>query len=454
MSIIKKLLRESLRNVILESPARELDLKKLHFLMEKKIRVGDNISKKLKTIDTPLSKQFLEFINSDKIKDDATVDYVDYDKSNEKLFTLGYEDQRGNTKERLIKFNKLMTYLGGNASEIKGYEVEELMGYLKKGDTDNFKLLGGVDILWAYHCENYDEGSTMGSCMRFGYAQKYLEIFASNPNQVKCLTLINPENNKVRGRALVWTLDDGEKFMDRRYTTNNQYDSQFNTYAEENGLTFGSPRSSEVTLENGGEFDYYPYMDTFEYYSPHNNLLSTNDGDLHLQDTNGGDNTGMWSDYLEENIPEEDACYVEHVESFVYCDDCCMSYDEDEMVLCNHEDVHELTGGEHQGSFALSKDIIETYDGEILLDYEVVQIDKGIHESEFAYSEDVMSDFEGNIILVEDSIELTHGEYAGEGALESDTFMVYEHERFVGYIADSDGDIEEYEKEPYSLERS
>lgn len=56
MSIIKKLLRESLRNVILESPARELDLKKLHFLMKKKIRVGDNISKKLKTIDTPLSK--------------------------------------------------------------------------------------------------------------------------------------------------------------------------------------------------------------------------------------------------------------------------------------------------------------------------------------------------------------------------------------------------------------
>ena len=70
-------------------------------------------------INTPLSKKLLAFLNSDKIKDDANVEYVDYDKKNEKLITLGYTDINGNTKERLFKINKLLNYLISQILKLK-----------------------------------------------------------------------------------------------------------------------------------------------------------------------------------------------------------------------------------------------------------------------------------------------------------------------------------------------
>ena len=57
--------------------------------------------------------------------------------------------------------------------------------------------------------------------MRFERTQQFLEIYTANPEQVSCLTLYTEEGDKVQGRALIWVLEDGSKFMDRIYAYEN-----------------------------------------------------------------------------------------------------------------------------------------------------------------------------------------------------------------------------------------
>lgn len=449
--LIKNLLRENLkkvenrrkRKVIGET--KYMKVRNLSVLLEKKIRVGDNLTKKLNKIDTNLSKNILKFLNSDDIKDSANVEYVDYNKKDEKLFTVGYTDNRGNTKENKFKIAKLLKYLGANLANIKQYEVEELISHLKKGDLDNFKIVDGDDILKVYHCNNYDEGETMGSCMRHEYAQKYLSIYTDNPDQVKVLALINPENGKVRGRALLWNLDNGNVFMDRIYVTNNQYKSDFNSYAEEHGFETGSP-SDEVTLDVDGDYNYYPYMDTLKYYTPSTGTLSDTDGEITIQDTGGGSSRGAWSEEMQEFIPDENACYVEHMEDYVYCDDIVMSHNGDDRLYVQSDDVVELTGGDSAWEYALKSEVMTTYDNSVVLASEAYHIDEGDHAGDYAVMDDLMYTFDDKNILHEDGIELTLGSYSGEYAYKGDTYVQIDEDGDIINVVHED-DIDDYSDE-------
>jgi len=118
-------------------------------------------------------KKILDFLNSDKIKDRPVVK-VDFESDDNKTITVHQETQRG-VKKSKQKILKLLKYLGADLSGVKQYEVEELIGYLKKGDISNMQKLDGEKIRWAYHCNNND-GNT-GSCMAKSSAQKYLDIY-------------------------------------------------------------------------------------------------------------------------------------------------------------------------------------------------------------------------------------------------------------------------------------
>jgi len=278
--LIKKLLNEESIKITL--------LEELSLLIEKEISVGPALKKKLGNINKPFADKLLKFLTSDKISDKVTIDTIDYDLDDDKTITGYFKDIEGKKKARKFKVGKLLKYLGVNPSEYKGYEIEELISYLKQGSLEDFKVVDGEDILKAYHCDNYDEGETMGSCMRYEAAQTYLKMYVDNPDDVKCLVLLNPNNNKVRGRALLWHMDNDRWFMDRVYMINSQYRNLFNLYKEKNNFSI-IPKT--VTLTNGGEYDEYPYMDTFEFYSPSNGELSIedyHDDSIMLTDTQGG----------------------------------------------------------------------------------------------------------------------------------------------------------------------
>jgi hypothetical protein len=445
---VKILLNESIKGTkefkLLIEKENRVKANRLLLILEKEIKVGDNLAKKLNNINTPLSKKLLAFFNSDKIKDDAKVDYVDYDKKNEKLITLGYTDANGKVKERLFKINKLLNYLGSDIKDIKDYEIEDLIGHLKKADTSQLKMVEGDDILKAYHCENYENDETMGSCMRYDYAQEYLKIYTDNPNEVKCLVLLNPETNKVRGRALIWHMDNGQYFMDRIYTTNKEFNTFFNNYAEENGIS--RIANSTVTLENGGVYDKYPYMDTFEYYDPESGTLATdgNDGWIRLQDTRGGySEAGVYIEYGDHEgdiVDEDEAFYISYrtpdgyreghahqddivgIDGEAYLiDDCIRTYDGEWVFKYDDESFPvELTAGRYEGEYAKLEDTVElehNYYGEgqyITADDNYELLDDDIYEIPYALIGDTIETFNEKKILESDAIPLYEPHYGEE----------------------------------------
>ena len=155
---------------------------------------------------------------------------------------------------------------------------------------DSFTLLSGEDdIKEAYSEDNYySEGGTLGgSCMRYDECQYYFELYTNT--SVNLLVMKSP-SKKIMGRAVIWTLKDGKKFMDRVYTNRDSDVKLFEQYAEENKFIYKEKQNSTanttfltpddnyidgVTLKleaevyklnyNGREDDSFPYMDTMKY---------------------------------------------------------------------------------------------------------------------------------------------------------------------------------------------
>ena len=179
---------------------------------------------------------------------------------------------------RLGRFlNKFITAIGKTYSAatiekfVNLYEAEAM---LRKNVFDNFKVVEGEDIRKWYHEKHYEGGSGQlsNSCMRYPSCQDFFDIYVQNPEVCKMLIYIN-EYNELRGRALLWTLSDGTKYMDRIYTSKDSYDVLFLKWCGKNGYTKSIVNSSVVNV-NAKDYDLYPYMDTFQYYDPDEGKLS------------------------------------------------------------------------------------------------------------------------------------------------------------------------------------
>ena len=176
------------------------------------------------------------------------------------------------------------------------------------GKFANFDLVKGEEIRYWYHEDNYLklDGTLGSSCMRYNKCQEYLDIYVMNPEV--CSLLILKEDNKLIGRALVWTLKDGKKFMDRVYFINDSDLNLFKEYAKSNEIyakyyngsssdsdayDFDGNRVSLTIVVNvkDGSYEYYPYMDTLKYFNTSKYILSVNNSgsDTYtLEDTDGG----------------------------------------------------------------------------------------------------------------------------------------------------------------------
>jgi hypothetical protein len=187
---------------------------------------------------------------------------------------------------------------------------------IEKNREQLFELVEGEKIRHFYHMDNYDytkSGTLHNSCMRYKKCQKYLGIYVTNPEVCKLLVLKSPDNQElIIGRALVWTLDNGDTFMDRIYFSYESDINLFKNYAIKNNWCYKQKQDSNesttiewnTTLPDGEKerdgylavelkksyFSDYPYMDTLKYLNEYNNTISTNryNADLNLESTNGG----------------------------------------------------------------------------------------------------------------------------------------------------------------------
>lgn len=171
----------------------------------------------------------------------------------------------------------------------------------------NFEVVNGNDIAKWYNYRNYFERKgTIGSSCMSDVPENYLEIYYANPEQVSLVILRSTDrDDKIVGRALLWTLDNGKKFMDRIYTIKDSDVDIFREFAKENGwyskYRNASTPSGEVHGPNGREtielnvylneknYKYYPYLDTLKYFKPNVGLISNihSSDSLLLESTDG-----------------------------------------------------------------------------------------------------------------------------------------------------------------------
>lgn len=203
------------------------------------------------------------------------------------------------------------------------------------GFDSMFRILKGEDIRTYYNSEKYlsDKGTLGNSCMRYEGCQKFLDIYVLNPEVCSMVALMSDDgadgedDDKIRGRALLWTDSEGRKIMDRIYTNRTQDEQLFKDFAKKKGFfcklnqnsssddPFVSPSGEEEELTVripivSEDYDYYPYMDTFKYLVTGKYPYLTNEyrssGAYTLTETDGGngDSCHVCDDGREVECPE------------------------------------------------------------------------------------------------------------------------------------------------------
>lgn len=178
--------------------------------------------------------------------------------------------------------------------------------------NDKFRLFEVVDgdmISHWYKYSNYyaNSGPLGSSCMK-SVPSDYFQIYTKNPEVCKLVILKSEENDtKITARALLWTLTDGKKFLDRVYFIKDSDLQLYREWAKENGIYAKYHNSStdsgrcydpngevvdiplRVQLSKEEDYDRFPYVDTIKYFDSDSCLLSNSKkwGDLTLESTGG-----------------------------------------------------------------------------------------------------------------------------------------------------------------------
>lgn len=404
---------------------------KYFLLLEKEIVVGQTLEHKLKKVNNNLSKDILNFLKSDKIRDDIKVDKVDLEADDNKTITTIYDN-----KNRKYKIGKLLQMLGYDFNKINTRELEDIVLHLKK-TQDELVLVKGEDIRKVYLEDNYEDGKgdLNTSCMRYEKCQKYLDLYVENPDVCSCLVLYNDEG-KVRGRALLQELTNGDLYMDRIYLANKEYQPIFLNYCEDNAIEYIQNKKDAgedmvVRLDNY-EFDYYPYMDTFYYLDDAEGCLYSNNATMssgrYLQSTGGYYEEVFRCEVSGELLTLYNLCYIE-------AGSYCGYYISDMLAVtlldgdnCYKDDAIQITVGDKANEYVLedSDEQVDCYFDEIGYRDDCVEITVGSYDGTFILKEDAIEldygkyEYETTYAQIDDCIKITYGDYEGKYVLEED----------------------------------
>jgi hypothetical protein len=435
----------------------------LEFINENKNTMRLYYSDKLRTLLTKITngsseeaKKIANFLilaeDSNQMEDKYTLvdvtdknDYVSYMQVNRILKEFPGKDDRVEndskfwTDEKIRtkhKIGKWITHIYKDVYKTTDFtpsQIEEFSNVYKAtydaiDITPEFVILKGDDIKWGYLEDNYAEGSgtLANSCMRYSRCQNYFDIYTENED-VCSLLVLKSSDNKVKGRALLWVLDDGELYMDRIYIANDSDKYLFDEWAEEKKYrTYLNDYQSKSVEVGEDSYDHYPYMDTFISFDKDNQVLrSGEDSDcIKLQDTSGGySEPGVWSDYSGEHIDEDYAIWIESIDDYVHQDDAVyLSYqDTYEIDDANYRSRRNLPALVHSeccetwlyvddSSYSeILSDYVNIYDG----DYVVFIIDKN-GETDIVPSDDKYSFLYKEVDGENYSMDYMEDPYTGE----------------------------------------
>lgn len=216
-------------------------------------------------------------------------------------------------KTSQLKIGKFVTAMFTKGGiDFKPTDIEDFVNKYKSVITqmrdkfNNFKIVKGEDIRKSYSVDSYlnTNGSLGNSCMRYDKCQPFLDIYVENEDNVSLIVLM--KEDKVTGRAILWTDEDDRKVMDRIYTNNSADEQLFKDFAKANNFwykkeqnmyedtPFVGPNDEEekwITVHlKAVDHNYYPYMDSLKFYNPGTGRITNNSDDYeyNLTDTDGG----------------------------------------------------------------------------------------------------------------------------------------------------------------------
>jgi hypothetical protein len=206
----------------------------------------------------------------------------------------------GRVKIKIGRFiRKFLTEFSIKNWQINDTLIERFVNLYKSyfsRDISKLKIVEGDDIPKYYlednyHCVNGNRASSLwNSCMRQRERNKFMKLYAVNPEKIKMLVFFS-NDDKVRARALLWEdVKDHKdptkqyKFMDRIYYVYDHDINFFKDWAKENGYLCKWDQSAKTEMlfdEGTGEpvkkslyvlldnysMSYYPYLDTFKNFN-------------------------------------------------------------------------------------------------------------------------------------------------------------------------------------------
>lgn len=225
-------------------------------------------------------------------------------------------DPNKKSKTSLKKFMKKFFKKQGFSDRYKEEDYDKYSDDFKSKNT-HIEIIKGEDIVKIYDDSCYFKGPSKNkpigelaaSCMKG--KTEYLDMYIENPNVCNAIVLYRGEG--ITGRALLWKLDfaedsEGNK-LDIEYMTDRIYGSYpidnkiIEDYAISKGWAIKGVSSANeehidiikhnnktisgvkmgVKLDKGGEYDFYPYLDTFSLYSFDDGMLYNTSKDKLLQ---------------------------------------------------------------------------------------------------------------------------------------------------------------------------
>ena len=180
-----------------------------------------------------------------------------------------------------------------------------------------FDIVEGPKISYWYKSDRYySQSGTLGnSCMK-EKTPDFFKIYTENPDVCRMVILYDNLGQyvngkymtlKIVGRAIVWTLESGETFMDRVYGTEDAVVDKFINFAKYKGWYYKQHQNRDIDTyllgPNGKNlklnlrvrakncrFDRYPYMDTLCYIDRDGKIITNkpSSGFISCRSTGGG----------------------------------------------------------------------------------------------------------------------------------------------------------------------
>ncbi len=268
------------------------------------------------------------------IPEDGTRNYIAFDVPNKdrmKLRTSRFLSRKMKLNSGYLSDSSLQ-----NLSNIINLELYGIQ-------TDDIRLLSGSEITDAYR-HNFGASSCMtGDCC------DYTRLYEANPKRFKLLTM---KFSNDEARAVLSTLDDGTKYLDRVYGSSEAIKDKMKEYAADNNwqcygnsVNYGTLVISNLSFES----DEIPYMDTFTCGTIVNNELvisATGCCEYDLTGTDGELASGYSCENCGDNVHEDDARCTD--DDGVYCQSCYeryFSYCDECETDCNIDDIVSIDGG-------------------------------------------------------------------------------------------------------------